>query len=638
MAFDLTARVQVIDKFSSKFKKMTSAAQKLDSASERTSSSMQKMSRYSDGAGGSISRLRDKASGTIGKMTALAGAVGGVALAYKGFSSTIGGAANMEQQMISMEHFLGLTRSTEEAKTAAAEYVKYLRKNANMTPFATDEVIGAGRRSIQVAGGDIGQAKKMLTIAQDMAALNPEKTLSDAMEALADLATGETERLKEFGFKISADDLKAAGGAFEVMNNQIAETFKGGAEKLGESSKGLLSTITGTISSGLSDAGDRALERLKPQLKAAADWLSAGGADGIFSAVEKGITFITEKAIDFGSYIRDNWSNIKGIASGIWDALKMVGNVIQTVYEKAKELYSSIKDNWSTIKPIVVGITVALGSLFAAFKIMTVVQTVTGFIKAFNAASIAGKIAMLGFNAAIWASPMTWIVAGIVALIATIALLVANWDWVKAKAMEVWAVISAAWSMVWNKTSEIFNNIWNKIQEVFTKIGDWIKTKWNELTTTISTAIQDINEIFGDWIKGAVDIGKNFVQGIIDGFLAVWDSLKKTAQKIWDSITGIFDKKKTVNVDVNANTNTSPSKKVGNQNYHGDPYVAKSGWRYVHQGERIMTAQENSESKQGKGGVVVNFNGDMHVRKESDIDAIANKLAIKILRDAEAGA
>lgn len=111
----------------------------------------------------------------------------------------------------------------------------------------------------------------MVKLAEDMAALNPGKTISDAMEALADANVGEMERLKEFGFKISADDFKAAGGNMLAMKDAKGRTlqsvYAGGAAKLAGSSKGMLSTITGSLQSGMQDAGFAILQSLAPTLR-----------------------------------------------------------------------------------------------------------------------------------------------------------------------------------------------------------------------------------------------------------------------------------------------------------------------------------------------------------------------------------
>lgn len=57
----------------------------------------------------------------------------------------------------------------------------------------------------------------------------------------------------------------------------------------------------------------------------------------------------------------------------------------------------------------------------------------------------------------------------------------------------------------------------------------------------------------------------------------------------------------------------------------GTPYVPYTGLALVHQGERIITAEENSSGSWGGGGVTVTGN-TFYVREESDIERIAEAL------------
>lgn len=131
-------------------------------------------------------KMKSGASGlltTVGKLGASLGLLGGATLgagAVAGVGSMVSQASGLEQQKVSMTHFLG---GDEKASNA---YIKKLRKNANATPFETGEVLSAGTRAVQIAGGDTKKGMKLVGLAEDMAALNPGKTISDAMEALAD--------------------------------------------------------------------------------------------------------------------------------------------------------------------------------------------------------------------------------------------------------------------------------------------------------------------------------------------------------------------------------------------------------------------------------------------------------------------
>ena len=217
--------------------------------------------------------------GAVTKTVALGAALGvvGAATAAIGFAGTaVGLGSQLQQQQISMRHFIGVSNAGMDSAALdkmTSDYMTQLQKNANYTPFSQGEVMEAGTRALSVADGDTKKAMEFVELAEDMAALNPGKTVMDAMEALADANVGEMERLKEFGFKMSADDFKAAGGDLFAMTDSKGRSlqgfYAGGAQKLSTSGAGLWSTITGNLESGVQQGGLKMLEALMPALQMA---------------------------------------------------------------------------------------------------------------------------------------------------------------------------------------------------------------------------------------------------------------------------------------------------------------------------------------------------------------------------------
>lgn len=162
--------------------------------------------------------VEDNASSDIGKITSMLKTLGAGVMIKVGLekigelaSNTFSAGAMLEQQQISIEHFVGVNnrdQSADQIKQMSQQYMEALRNNANATPFTTNEVIAAGTRAVNVASGNTQQAMSLLKVAEDMAALNPEKSLSDAMEAIADMKVGETERMKEFVLRFLRKILK----------------------------------------------------------------------------------------------------------------------------------------------------------------------------------------------------------------------------------------------------------------------------------------------------------------------------------------------------------------------------------------------------------------------------------------------
>lgn len=215
------------------------------------------------------------------------------------------------------------------------------------------------------------------------------------------------------------------------------------------------------------------------------DTLSTG-IEKFASKLDAGI----DKAVELARIFKTEW-------------LPVIREAIGTVLERAKEFYNFIKDNWSTIKPILIGITIALGSLKAAMIGIAIVKKITAFMKLFSAANTAAKLSMLGLNGAMLANPTTWLVAGIIALIAAGALLIKNWDKVKAAVAPVGEAISGA-----------FQKAHDAITRLFSGIGEWFSGIWDGITSTlkgaVNTAIIFVNKAINGLNKISVTLPKWF--------------------------------------------------------------------------------------------------------------------------------
>lgn len=375
-------------------KKVITNINKLDGDLKKVTGKKNKIKIGLDGA----SKVQSGLSGIKSKLTSLKGALSGV-LPMLGVAGLTAGAgkvlqagSDLEQQQISMTHFLGGDQMQSDA------YLAQLRNNANVTPFETGEVVQAGTRAVQIAGGDTKKGMEFVKLAEDMAALNPGKTISDAMEALADADMGEMERLKEFGYKGSKEEYDKAGGDLfkmkDVKGNTLQGMYKGGAEKLSMSAEGLISTIKGKIGSGMADAGLKLIDSLKPVLEKlvpVADKIAEAlpkAMDKVIGGFQKAhevITPIIEKIGDFLSPIIDTISEgmttIQPILSDlaqkalplIQSVLGVLGDVFQNLLLPAFTVVADI------VKNILQTAFQVLGDLIKNV-VIPVIETLTDFI------------------------------------------------------------------------------------------------------------------------------------------------------------------------------------------------------------------------------------------------------------------
>lgn len=138
------------------------------------------------------------------------------------------------------------------------------------------------------------------------------------------------------------------------------------------------------------------------------------------------------------------------------------------------------------------------------------------------------------WNAALMASPITWIILAVVALIAIIVLLVVHWDTVSAALVAAWNWIKDTAVTVWNAIKDFFAQWWPWLLAIFTGGGslivDWIIDHWDEIKQFTSDVWNGIKAFFvGIW--NAI---VTHVRGQVTAFLAVMNWFKELPGKIAD--------------------------------------------------------------------------------------------------------
>lgn len=437
---------------------------------DKASSSIKKIS-------GKIGNLAKAAAIPIG----VAAAAGTVAL---GGSVTAG--MQLEQQQISIEHFVGATNkalSQDEVKARSQSYIADLRENANATPFTTGEVIQAGSRAVSLAGGDTSAAMDMVKLAEDMAAASGgTKSLMDAMEALGDLRVGETERLKEFGFKVSADEFKSKG--FSGISGDLQDFYGGAAGKLAGSGSGLLSTITGKIKSNAADFGLGVVEQLKPVMS------------DVIGLLDDAQPVIQKFSASFG----------KGLSKGIGlarSAFSQVGPVISSVVSAGLPMVSNfvsgVASGFSQIAPVITTAMAGVGPV-----IMTLVPVMQ------QAASVIGAVASgIGSTISAVAPVIVSIMSGIGEKIGSVvAFLAERSDFIHSVIATVGPAISEVLSTAWGIISPImdmvvtsFELLFSVVQKVWPGIQSVISGVWNVLEPIFDTIGKGADLLAGAWAK-----------------------------------------------------------------------------------------------------------------------------------------
>lgn len=194
-----------------------------------------------------------------------------------------------------------------------------------------------------------------------------------------------------------------------------------------------------------------------------------------------------------------------GLLSAVTSLVEKVTEWTQGLNETNPELLK-----WGTI---IAGIAAALGPLLivvgmtisAIGQIGSVLKIVAGAFR------IAAAAKML-FNAALWASPITWIVIGIIALIAVIILVIVYWD-------EIAAAASAAWDWVVSATTSALTWLGEMVASGMAWIIGVVMGWASSLGSLVSGAWDTVAGLFSSAVSSALGFASSLVSGVL-GFIA----------------------------------------------------------------------------------------------------------------------
>lgn len=298
------------------------------------------------------------------------------------------------------------------------------------------------------------------------------------------------------------------------------------------------------------------LNNLADALFRLSDWISQNGETTRSIIIGIGAAFLTWKIEMALSSLATLFSLLKDVNS-----LKSFGTLLgMLINDKFPKLASVMKLLPLAALALSIGVLVAvIYTLVTQWNTLSVAMKVALFaIGALAVVIGVVTVAQMLFNVSLLASPITWIIIGIVALVAAFALLWQNCDGFRQFWINLWngivAIIQSviAWvqknwpSMVLfliNPIAGVFNyfyqncqqfrdfwnNIWNSIVAVVQNVLAWVQKNWPSIVLFI---INPIAGIFNYFYQNSTDF-RNFINNTlsqIGGFFA----------NLWSRIQSIF--------------------------------------------------------------------------------------------------
>lgn len=349
---------------------------------------------------------------------------------------------------------------------------------------------------------------------------------------------------------------------------------------------------------------------------------------------------------------------------------------------------NKMANNWKILKPLVIGVTTALGAYITALIIYKAITGAAAMAKAVHTAALAMETGATfiataqqhGFNAALMACPITWIVMGIIAIIVIFYSLIAIINkaantTISATGIIAGAIATAA-AFIANTAIGLANGLIQtafNLVEPFLSIIEWILNACNGGFDSFGGAVANligqiiswflslgkvvtkiIDSIFGtDWTSGlsslqdeVISWGKNDNAITIDrtapeidyrfSYDNAWDTGYKIGQGIEEKVGNVFGKgaekkysaenlKKLAGVDgINSkldkiDKNTKDTAKAVS--------LSATDTKYMLDIARGKSIDRYTTSK-----INLNVVNNNNVNKDLDLDGIVNKMSRKMLK------
>ena len=255
-----------------------------------------------------------------------------------------------------------------------------------------------------------------------------------------------------------------------------------------------------------------------------------------------------------------NSTKFQKVTTGLINGLAAVANVASSALDILIAIASVFVDNWGIIQPLVLGIAAAMllynGYLIAnnaitaisnaqkglaavqAYKAAVANTTLAATEKAEAMAKASATAAQYGFNAALLACPLTWILLIIIAVIAAIYMIVAAINKLKGTSISATGIIAGAFAVL---GAFLINTFIVPAQNGFARFANFIGNVFNNPIAAVEVAFYDMCLTVLGYISKLAHAIENVINKIpgvtvditsgLDNFYA---GIEKAQQKVKD--------------------------------------------------------------------------------------------------------
>ena len=202
---------------------------------------------------------------------------------------------------------------------------------------------------------------------------------------------------------------------------------------------------------------------------------------------------------------------------GAIEAMATLANILLNVFELVGTVGGFIADNWSVISPIIYGVIAALAVYAAYLGIVKGIEIASAAATAIHSVAMSAKIgvmaaltgqtmaataAQMGYNGALYACPITWIIVLIIALIAIIFAVCNAIAKMTGIANSGFGVITGGVNVV----IQFFKNLGLTVANIALGIGNAIAALASNMMTAFHNAICSVQSWFYNLLSTALSV------------------------------------------------------------------------------------------------------------------------------------
>ena len=481
------------------------------------------------------------------------------------------------------------------------------------TYFAVDKVVDFGKQVVEAAANVSAEAsafeqimggysdtaqKKMNEIADNTgmvaSRLTPYMTSMTAKFKGLGFDIGEATDLASDGLNLAADAAAfwdmSLDDSMSHLNSFINGSYEGG-EAIGlfanDTQMASYAVSQGLVKQTKDWASLDEATKQATRLEYAQNMMKASGAVG--QAAKESSQYANVQA-----NLNEKWRQFKAqigeplLENVVNPAMQKLSGLVDKASTGFQDLQKWVSEN-KTLLSVLGGVIGAVAVGMETFAIKTKIAAIASEMH--KAAALKEKLAVLGLNGAMLTSPVTWIVAGIVALIAVFVILwnkcegfrnfwINLWDKIKTAFAPVIEFVKSSfesfkeklqtgivpalqdlWAAIKEKVLPVLSLIWDYVQIYIQPAFEWLKTGlgnikivfqtiFTVIKTIVSTAFENIKTVITTvWnnikivISTVLDVIKNIIKlatSIIKGdWQGAWEAIKGIFSSIWNGIKGI---------------------------------------------------------------------------------------------------